>query len=951
MKKSRKNFQKHLKSLLTLIFMVFLTACGGGGSSGGEDDTGKISKIILNADKTTIEANGIDSVNFSINILDKENNEIKDKTAKIYVNGEEISTNKFSTQIEGNFKVYAECENIKSNEITITGQKILEIIIPETTKVITSNEKIVIENYNTENGSIELSNITLEESGIKTGDVLVAGITNKTPLGFLKKVKSIEEVNGKLIINTENAEINEAIEQGRINVSIDLKSEDVINGFTNHKNISVITKEEAKRYDDNYGYEFIINIDEMIYKENGDEIRLKGNVSINPGLDFIVDIEWFDIKEIKFGSRCDIGGTLTLTGNGEMNWNEEITLYTFYFAPITVPLGPIPLVFVPTIDIVAGANGQIKGDFKLSSSAEVKSGFYIGYDEDEGWEPTGDFNKKFVFSEPIVNATLESKVYSGPLFKISLYDSNIISIGGMLAAYVRIDADINKTPWWTIYGGAEARLRWGLAGNNYDHIFEIEEVEIINSKYYSEDGSGGYDPDYGKEKGWGKALILERDYEYLGKSTIDAQFKASYPSEDGGVIAVGSTNDIFEINGIIAEFDKKGNLLWAKGFELENSLLQIKDITESENGYIIVGEALGAEGIGFIAKIDKTGKKVWAKVIEIETDNILGGYANGFTEVIKLETNRYLLKLGTILVTIDESGKIIKTLEIGLKNEGNEMEEWIFMNGLSDIKPLGNGDFVAIGTLGYFSEAVIIKADKDLNVKWKKTFLLENENYQTEEFLIGNSVAAAENDEIFVSFHGASRGASSVVAKLDKNGNTKWMKVIESKTNDGFVYKFNLTALDNGDVVLSGGGSTLELSDYKTAVIRVSGNGIYQWGKVFTYENEQESFYFNEAKERTDSKGIFVSGDFPLIKYLTMSGNEKIRNAPAMLMFNETGEMDKKGEFEGIEISEFSETLYEDGYKIKDTNIYTVENKSMEVKLENSINWEEISYDITNLTY
>jgi len=51
---------------MLVMGILILTACGGGGSSGEEDENGKISKIILNADKTTIEANGTDSINFTV---------------------------------------------------------------------------------------------------------------------------------------------------------------------------------------------------------------------------------------------------------------------------------------------------------------------------------------------------------------------------------------------------------------------------------------------------------------------------------------------------------------------------------------------------------------------------------------------------------------------------------------------------------------------------------------------------------------------------------------------------------------------------------------------------------------------------------------------------------------------------------------------------------------------
>ncbi|MBQ5668926.1 MAG: IdeS/Mac family cysteine endopeptidase [Peptococcaceae bacterium] len=78
--------------------------------------------ITLAASKTTIKADGSDSVTLSV----KRNDDNTDVTTEstIYVNGTKLNGTTFTTTNAGTYTLYAERNEVKSNEITITAEKV-----------------------------------------------------------------------------------------------------------------------------------------------------------------------------------------------------------------------------------------------------------------------------------------------------------------------------------------------------------------------------------------------------------------------------------------------------------------------------------------------------------------------------------------------------------------------------------------------------------------------------------------------------------------------------------------------------------------------------------------------------------------------------------------------------------------------------------------------------------
>ncbi|MCT4601219.1 MAG: Omp28-related outer membrane protein [Marinifilaceae bacterium] len=119
---------KKMKLILGILFSItILASCSSGVGDNEKDDNkkpeGKLTSIELKLDKSSISVKEGSAVTFSVK--DNLGNDVT-SDSKFFVNENVIVGNKFSSQVEGEYKVYALYKEIKSDEMTFTVKKEVE---------------------------------------------------------------------------------------------------------------------------------------------------------------------------------------------------------------------------------------------------------------------------------------------------------------------------------------------------------------------------------------------------------------------------------------------------------------------------------------------------------------------------------------------------------------------------------------------------------------------------------------------------------------------------------------------------------------------------------------------------------------------------------------------------------------------------------------------------------
>jgi uncharacterized protein (TIGR02145 family) len=303
---------------------------------------------------------------------------------------------------------------------------------------VTKNTKI-LKNHHLENiDKISPNSIKFfDVHRYKKGDVLIAGVDEKTPKGLLRKVESIDYNTNTLY--TEDASLEDVIVDGEIRFSKELTQSDV----------SLPSLKSS-----NSNYNFCNKIDEIIYDADGDfttdydQIKAVGTFEFNASIE--ADAIFEDgFKSGYFSTKIDGVLDLDFKINTNFEFKNNKKIIDLEFAPIAIP-SPIPIVMTPGIEAYIGAVGRLNGELSLNVYSDTYLMGKISYNKESGWK--SENNRELHFDiEPDMKLGGEAKVFLSP--KITLTTNGIFCMFSEVEKYFRVDADLSYDPWLIAYNG------------------------------------------------------------------------------------------------------------------------------------------------------------------------------------------------------------------------------------------------------------------------------------------------------------------------------------------------------------------------------------------------------------------------------------------------------------------------------------------------------------------
>lgn len=207
----------------------------------------------------------------------------------------------------------------------------------------------------------------------KVGEIIVAGIIDQAPYGFLSKVDDIIYQGNTTILKTSNACINEVLPNNKFEVKIpaDQLELDYMTDFSGNKIVPSKT-----RADDGVSlpitYKLYWNPVEGKIKDGWLEgwdykvaVGLDLTGTIGADLTFYYEAEegWLDRMGLIGDLTLKLDATAKIVGTLSYEF-DEIHVGTYWLKPIVVMLGYVPVVFTPAIQLFW--LNEIKGELKLS---------------------------------------------------------------------------------------------------------------------------------------------------------------------------------------------------------------------------------------------------------------------------------------------------------------------------------------------------------------------------------------------------------------------------------------------------------------------------------------------------------------------------------------------------------------------------------------------------------
>ncbi len=347
-----------------------------------------------------------------------------------------------------------------------------EAVIPKTTKVISG------ETWQNTVSSVDTNNYTFvfnTNPGLETGDIMVSSNDG----GYLRKVSSVTQDNGKVIVKTDFTSITDAIEQVQTEYETSLKIDNkkLSKAFL-AKGVSIDRDKLKSSNNTNLN----INIDFVIYDKDGDfsttddQVKLNGSFGIASTFKTKIKIQHFNLKELSFTYDISKQENLSTTC-GLALITKEKTIAKIPFADIVIPAG-IPITIQPVIELDAGVKLNVNSHLNMGVSENINYVTTVAYSEGN-WTTQKELNKTFNYESPVLTNSLTATVYIKPKLLFKIYRTLSPKVEAEL--YGEIDATDRKIDW-QLYAGFKAGVGvqmeiWKKSLFNYSlNLFDLKDI-------------------------------------------------------------------------------------------------------------------------------------------------------------------------------------------------------------------------------------------------------------------------------------------------------------------------------------------------------------------------------------------------------------------------------------------------------------------------------------------
>lgn len=290
------------------------------------------------------------------------------------------------------------------------------------------------------------------QENISEGDIIVGGISNETPYGFLRKVDAV--YNDGKTLKTSQATLEEAVKNGTIIFNKQFRYSDVklSKGTTNYPEKAFLEKSSSGGFDFHLYFNYPIYDKDNNYSTTDDQIILNSDLYFNLATDGQFIFKEGNTK-VEFRVIYDSKFDLSLNSKTALPYNKKIEVWKAYFTPFVITT-PVPVVVLPKFSVNLGIGGEVSASVKTGITEDFYSSVTLEYDGK--WSTSKETNKTFKFVTPSLNLNENIKAYAEAELELLLY--GITGPHGSVEAYLILDANLTKNPWWTLSAGLEGKV-------------------------------------------------------------------------------------------------------------------------------------------------------------------------------------------------------------------------------------------------------------------------------------------------------------------------------------------------------------------------------------------------------------------------------------------------------------------------------------------------------------
>jgi hypothetical protein len=397
------------------------------------------------------------------------------------------------------------CPTPPASTPTPTQEPVGDPIIPATTKVADSDTRSSLQAYDSQSGQMRFGKDSPVLQNLAVGDVLASEVSKNAPYGYLRKVSSIKRENGQVILETTQASLEEAISHGDIDANFELKPEDLVSAKALVPGVTVGLAPQTKKdglspqaegsIGDGMNYRVVIN--ESWLEVEGStpgstvtaKITLSGEAYFNIGYQIKASIRGPSfipprlpkLEYIEGSAQIEQRARIKVSGEATGRIAAEKKIAEYQFTPVTVMVGIVPIIVVPTVFAKIGIAGELKFSFEYAAEQRASSLVGVRWDSDKGWIKFDGNPQLSVQTQDQVkfDTGLLAEAYTKAETALLLYRA----AGPILKAKAafQLDAAFPRNPTWILRGKLEGEYGFvvdlpvfGRLAESTDKLFKLE---------------------------------------------------------------------------------------------------------------------------------------------------------------------------------------------------------------------------------------------------------------------------------------------------------------------------------------------------------------------------------------------------------------------------------------------------------------------------------------------
>ena len=324
---------------------------------------------------------------------------------------------------------------------------------------------------------------------LQAGDVISVGLTDVTPQGFIGTVRAVRfEGDGSVVVEADEASLEDAIDEGVVPLRQRLEPSDVAVARAYFAGVDPFGTPDgvARANDDGRFCPIAESVD--LLPDSDSTLELDGSLCFSIDVDFSVVIRLFGSNEVSFIATVEEEAQIELSGEASMPFlDESFVLVDYWLTPITIPVGPVPVILTPVISVIVNAKGELMASF--STGVEQSLTFSAGLRYRNGsWEQIRPrLEPDFNYTPLTFDAGFDVSAGIRPQFAMRLYGA----VGPTLAmtAIARAKVRPLSSPMWQLFFGFD--LRAGVEFTVLRFINVSFSAELFKHEWEIAQGDGG----------------------------------------------------------------------------------------------------------------------------------------------------------------------------------------------------------------------------------------------------------------------------------------------------------------------------------------------------------------------------------------------------------------------------------------------------------------------------